>query len=92
LCAVNVEENLFENNISLYPNPFTTQTTLHSDKYLNNATITIYNASGQMVKQLNNFSGHTFTLSNDNLLAGFYFLHLIENDKIIKTEKLVVSE
>jgi alpha-tubulin suppressor-like RCC1 family protein len=92
LCAVNVEENLFENNISLYPNPFSTQTTLSSDKYLNNATINIYNAFGQIVKQINNLSGQTFILSNDNLPAGFYFLHLIENDKIIKTEKFVVSE
>jgi hypothetical protein len=92
LCPVNVEENLFENSISLYPNPFSIQTTLNSDKYLNNATINIYNAFGQIVKQINNLSGHTFTLSNDNLPTGFYFLHLIENDKIIKTEKLVVSE
>jgi alpha-tubulin suppressor-like RCC1 family protein len=92
LCSVSIEENLFENNISLYPNPFSNQTTLHSDKYLNNATINIYNAFGQMVKQINYISGQTFTLSNDNLPAGFYFLHLIENNKIIKTEKLVVSE
>jgi len=65
---------------------------LNSDKYLNNATINIYNAFGQIVKQINNISGQTFTLSNDNLPAGFYFLNLIENDRIIKTEKLVVSE
>jgi alpha-tubulin suppressor-like RCC1 family protein len=95
LCIVTSFDNknvLSENNISLYPNPFSTQTTLSSDKYLNNATINIYNAFGQIVKQINNLSGHTFTLSNDNLPAGFYFLHLIEKDKIIKTEKLVVSE
>jgi alpha-tubulin suppressor-like RCC1 family protein len=96
LCTVvtNIEdENLSsENNISLYPNPFTTQTTLRSDKNLNNASIYIYNALGQMVKQVNNISGHNFTLYDDNLTIGIYHFQLIEDNKIIKTEKLVVSE
>lgn len=39
-------------SILLYPNPFSTNTTLQTEYFLNNATLTIYNLYGQQVKYM----------------------------------------
>jgi len=46
----------------LYPNPFSSSTTLRTDIFLKNATLTVYNSYGQTVKQIKNISGQTVTL------------------------------
>jgi hypothetical protein len=74
------------------PNPFTSTTTFQSKTFLKNATAIIYNSLGQEVKQIKNISGNTFIIERDNLHAGLYFINLAEGNKIIATEKLVISD
>ncbi|MBI4931356.1 MAG: T9SS type A sorting domain-containing protein [Bacteroidetes bacterium] len=74
-----VNENNIENSIILFPNPFSSQTTLHTDNYLTNATLTVYNSFGQVVKQIKNINGQTVTLTRDNLPSGLYFIRLSIN-------------
>jgi len=52
----------------------------------------VYNSYGQTVKQIKNISGQTFTLHRDNLQSGLYFLQLTQVNKIIATEKLVITD
>ncbi|HUM47120.1 MAG TPA: hypothetical protein PLD84_09335, partial [Chitinophagales bacterium] len=59
--------------ISVYPNPFSGQATLHADKMLKDATLMLYNSSGQKVKQEENISGQVFTLQRGGLPIGSYF-------------------
>ncbi|MFM7216577.1 MAG: T9SS type A sorting domain-containing protein, partial [Bacteroidota bacterium] len=79
-------------NISLYPNPFSTETTLWTDKRLNNATLIVDNIFGQTVAQIININGQTVTLHRDNLPNGLYFVRLTQNNKIIATNKLVIAD
>lgn len=76
----------------IYPNPLSTETTLKTSRILNDASIQLFNAFGQQVKQLRNLSGNNFTMFRDNLQSGIYFLKLMEGNKIIANEKLVVGE
>ncbi|MBI4931290.1 MAG: T9SS type A sorting domain-containing protein [Bacteroidetes bacterium] len=77
LCTtVGINENNYQQTVSLYPNPFSTQTTLQLDKTLKNATLTVYNSFGQQVKQLKNINGQAITLHRDNLPSGLYFIRL----------------
>jgi hypothetical protein len=76
----------------IYPNPFTSTTTFQSKSTLKNATAIIYNSMGQEVKQIKNISGNSFNIERDNLHAGLYFINLAEGDKIISTEKFVISD
>jgi hypothetical protein len=76
----------------IYPNPFSSQTTLQTDNLLQNATFTVDNFFGQTVKQIKNISGHTVTLSRDNLPSGLYFVRLTEGNKIIAVSKLVITD
>jgi hypothetical protein len=91
-----ISTGLISNNMSsvlvIYPNPLSTETTLKTSRILNDASIQLFNAFGQQVKQLRNLSGNNFTMFRDNLQSGIYFLKLMEGNKIIANEKLVVGE
>jgi hypothetical protein len=78
--------------VSLYPNPFSTETVLQTDNILKNVTLTIYNSFGQTIKEMKNISGQTITLHRDNLPNGLYVIRLIQDNLVIATEKLVITD
>jgi hypothetical protein len=84
--------NIVENCYSIFPNPFSSATTLQTTSNLKNATLTICNSYGQTVKQVKNISGQTVVLSRDNLPSGLYFIQLTQVDKKIKADKLVITD
>jgi|ERR1035437_6446744 PKD repeat protein len=81
-----------DTGISIYPNPFSSSTTLQSDIFFKDATLTIYNSYGQTVKQIKNISGQAVTLTRDNLPSGLYFIRLTQDNKILATDKLVITD
>ena len=90
-----ITTSINENEISkikIYPNPFSTQTTLQTDNFLKDATLTVDNCFGQAVKQIKNIAGQTVVLSRDNLPRGMYFLRLTENNKTLTVDKLVITD
>ena len=76
---------------SVLPNPFSDQAVLHTDVSLNDATLTVYNTLGKAVKQINNITGQTVTLSREGLSNGIYLVRITENGQTITTEKVVVG-
>lgn len=83
---------LNRDDILTYPNPFSTQTTLQTATPLQNASLTICNSAGQIVKQIKNISGQTVVFFRDNLPSGLYFLRLTENNKVFSVDKLVIVD
>jgi len=81
-----------ESRLEIFPNPFSTQTTLLTVNIFNEATLTVYNCFGQTVKQIKNISGQTITLHRDNLPSGVYFIQLTQHNKVITTDKLVITD
>jgi hypothetical protein len=92
-CALiaGVEENE-SNAMSLFPNPFSTQTTLQIDQSFKNASLTVYNLFGQIVKQIDNISGETIIFHRDDLPSGLYLVRLTEKNKTIAVDKLVITD
>ena len=86
-----IHENSTKNSVSVFPNPFIASTTIQTIDNLKNATLTIYNLQGQNVKQVKNISGQTVFVSRDNLPSGLYFVTLTEENKIIVTEKIIIT-
>ncbi len=78
--------------VTIYPNPFTTQTTLQTANPLHNATLMVDNCFGQTVKQIKNINGQTVTFSRDNLASGMYYLRLTDNNKILVVNKIVITD
>ncbi len=81
-----------QNQIRIYPNPFSTQTTLKTSNQLNNATLTVDNCFGQTVKQIENISGQTVTLSRYNLPSGLFFVRLTQDSQVIVTKKILITD
>jgi hypothetical protein len=75
----------------VYPNPFSAETTFRTTKNLKNAILTVYNSYGHIVKQRQNISGQTITLYRDNLPNGVYFSSLAQDNIVIATRKLVIT-
>lgn len=75
----------------VYPNPFSSQTILSAGKELQNATLTITNAVGQVVKKMENLYGNQITIERENLASGVYYLNVSENGELQITKKIVVK-
>lgn len=85
-----VENNY--NQISIFPNPFSSQTIIQPSKFFKDATFELYNAYGHQVKQIKNISGSIIILNRDNLASGLYFMKLKQDNITFTTDKLVITD
>lgn len=78
--------DLIENNISLYPNPFSNQLafTLANNE---TTTVSLYNLFGQQV--LHQTFTNSTTLNTEQLVSGIYFYELRDSKGAVKTGKVV---
>jgi hypothetical protein len=81
-----------DNELEIYPNPFSSQAVLQSDRLLQNVTVEMDNCLGQTVKQMKNISGRTITLERDDLPSGVYFIKLLQDNKVVGTKKLIIND
>ena len=90
--ATGINSLELQQSLKLSPNPFNNQTTLRLDQSVRNASITISNSFGQVVRRIENMNGHTIVLDRDNLKRGLYVMCLTENKKIIAQTKLFITD
>ncbi|MGZ4033833.1 MAG: peptidoglycan DD-metalloendopeptidase family protein [Bacteroidia bacterium] len=90
--ATGIAESADLTGIRIYPNPFSSSVTIQFNQIIHNGEITIYNVFGQIIKTIKNISGQEIKLNRDNLSAGIYFISLAEQNKIISTNKLVITD
>lgn len=83
--------NQSEEPISFYPNIVSSEATLKIKKSLSNATLIIYNAIGQKIKEIKNLSGNNITLQCNNLPSGVYFTRLFQDNKAVATNKFIIE-
>lgn len=80
-------------NISWYPNPCISSITLSNQNAIfSNATLMLYNIFGQPVMQLKNISGKKVIIHRNNLPKGIYYAQLIEDNKTISFQTLLIGE
>jgi N-acetylneuraminic acid mutarotase len=89
--TTDVEDVLHGNAVSIFPNPFSEETTLSSETDLRNATLTITDISGRFVKKIENISGHTVRIQRDGLPAGVYLVQLSQNGKTTPAIKIMIA-
>lgn len=91
--VVSVEsQNILNNNIKLFPNPFSQQATLtfSNPKKLNHYLI-ITNPTGQIVRRINNVTSEEIIIKKELLSNGIYFYQLLQNSQRIATGKLIIK-
>jgi len=80
------------NKVDIYPNPFHSSTTVQFNNPTNNADIIIYNQLGQVVKSITHISTQRIEIYRDGLPSGIYFISITNNNKVISTQKLVITD
>ena len=90
ILSVGVSEvNKQVNNFSIFPNPFTSQTTVSFTEEQKNTTIKITDAVGKEIK-IFDFSGRQLTIEKGNMQPGVYFLQIINSNKKCSFKKMVI--
>lgn len=90
--TLGVEEFLdSDSKCTIYPNPFSINTTLITSTDLQNATLLVYDVYGNEQKNVTNIYTSSITLNRENLQNGVYFLILIQNGEIISKNKLIIT-
>jgi hypothetical protein len=77
---------------SIYPNPMNSAASFQTNSNLENATMTVYNTFGQIVKTVNNMNGSTFTFNRDGLSAGIYYVKVSQDNKIVAADKVIIAD
>lgn len=83
---------LFNKNIKIFPNPFSTETIIESDYTFKNATLSIEDSFGRTIKSMKNIYGQKIILNRENLPSGLYYVRLSENNKLVTIAKLIVVD
>lgn len=76
----------------IFPNPFAAEAVLEAGDILKNATLTVQNYLGQTVNEIKNINGKKVIIPRGNLASGIYFVHLKQNNNIIATQKILITD
>ncbi len=78
------------NGISVFPNPFSSQTTLSFSQEQKNSTIKILDVVGKEIKT-QTFSGKELIIEKGEMQAGVYFVEITDEKKNVTNKKVVVE-
>ena len=76
----------------IYPNPFNSSTTIQFSMPIYKAELFIYNAFGQLEKQIENISAQEIQLPRNDLPSGLYFIILKQKNRTITKGKLIIRD
>jgi hypothetical protein len=77
--------------ISIYPNPFTDEITIHTDASLGNGAVLIYDAMGREIKR-QDFIGVNIQLNTGSFASGSYMISILADGRQIAVRKLFKLE
>ena len=81
-----------DNDVNIYPNPMTDHSTLlFNNRNHQNTILSIFNAQGQIVQQINDIHSDRIIIERNGLPSGFYYYQLRNPNKIITTGKLIIQ-
>jgi alpha-tubulin suppressor-like RCC1 family protein len=85
-----VEEIKEPFNISVFPNPFSSQTNIAFKEEQRNTTIRIADVSGKEIKTIN-FTGRQLVIDKAEMKAGIYFMQVTDEDKNTCSKKIILQ-
>ena len=90
-CTTAIEDLHSNQPLSMYPNPFSSETRIETGEQISYPSLTIYNAIGQRVRELVNVAGPTIILQRGSLPVGVYLVQLLRGDGMVMKGKVVVE-
>jgi hypothetical protein len=77
-------------DLSIYPNPFTSQTNILFSQEQKNIRIRITDISGKEIKTIY-FTGRKLTIDRAEMNAGIYFVQISDEQKNLSNKKIIVQ-
>jgi hypothetical protein len=77
-------------DLNIYPNPFSSQTTISFAETQTNTTVNIMDVLGNIVKTLS-FSGKQLTIERGELNTGVYFVQITDSNKSTINKKIIIQ-
>ncbi|MFT7613204.1 MAG: hypothetical protein ACI9J3_002174 [Parvicellaceae bacterium] len=90
--GINQIDNLNYSTGSIAPNPVISSSTVYFDSEIRNGHLDVYNIYGQKVRSIPNINGHEFEIHRNDLPIGTYVLNLTQGNKLISSEKFIISD
>lgn len=90
VCTAIDEQLHFVNGITVFPNPFTSQTTITFSEEQKNTTIIITDLVGKKIKTLN-FTGRQLVIDKEEMKAGVYFVQTTDGKKNVTNKKIIIQ-
>jgi hypothetical protein len=92
-CPVKVDELVIDKlDFEIYPNPFSNETNLRVENPLLDASLHIYNINGKELRRIESITKQEIKIKQGNLSVGLYFFKLIDNSRVVKSGKFIISD
>ncbi len=88
--STDISESQFTSSLIIYPNPFTSQTTISFAEEQKKSTIKIMDMLGKEIKSVI-FSGKQLTIEKGEMKAGMYTIQIIDKNRNILNKKIIVQ-
>lgn len=76
-------------NVFLFPNPSNGDFTIKSSEEI--LSVEIYNAMGELVKEMKNNSGNSINIRGDAFVNGLYVVRIFGKDNTVSTQRLIIE-
>ncbi|MEI6122103.1 MAG: T9SS type A sorting domain-containing protein [Bacteroidota bacterium] len=88
--TVSVSKLVKENGVTIYPNPFTSSTTISFNELQKNTTIKITDILGKEIKTIN-YTGRQLVMDKGEMQSGIYFVQITDEQKHIYNRKIIIQ-
>ncbi len=78
-------------SLRIYPNPFHSVATIVWNRTILDGTLHISNEYGQNIRTIKSISGQEIKLDRRDLPGGVYFIRLTQDNALIGTEKMIIT-
>lgn len=80
-----------EESFNISPNPATDLITINTQNNLNSGNVEIVTLDGRTVQTMNSVRGNRIEIPTDQLANGIYIVRVMEEDRFLKSERVVIS-
>lgn len=90
LLSTGITANEFSSSISIFPNPFTSETTILFTREMKNTTVKIVDILGKEIKAIN-FTGKQLILEKGTIKKGIYFVQISDENQNVLNRKIIIQ-
>jgi len=88
---IGIEENLEDQELLVYPNPFSTSFLIRVNKVTEFTEVKLFDSTGRLVKTFGNFYSCGIVIDREDLPSGIYFYTVCESGVVVHAGKIIAD-